>query len=444
MTSEFYIYALGALTLITSATPMGFIGCLLILLLTAYGMAFAENGKPALVGFCFLIFPFNNATLEHYMMPMIYAAILPIVLLIVAFVYRLTAIKKQNGKLIFGDLWLGLVILPLVFAFSGIFTHFNVMIMLGSLAFGAFFFGYYIIVTNSMRFNFKEYMAKLVVGVGLTVMLQLVWYYFTNDFWYVVDNKAIFVGWGNSNCIGIVCSFAIPMAMYLALKRERTIVYTVLAAMLLVAACFTFSRGSLLLDAIIVPCLMIYSYVKTENRRAYLLTLGGIFIVVCTLVGVFLPTFKAIFDNMFNIGFSDRGRIALYSKAVADFLANPIFGVGMIRETTGNNPLILTHCTPLQLLQSCGIIGLLFGSVYFFQRYLNLFRNFSLFKLFALASVLLYDGYGLMEISIMQVYCYFMVYGLAVACSNEKSPTPAFASYRAEKNEAVSGVALAV
>ena len=75
--------------------------------------------------------------------------------------------------------------------------------------------------------------------------------------------------------------------------------------------------------------------------------------------------------NFLNFGFFDNGRFALWEASWKSFLQNPIFGVGFYHTCDGLGSgyaglHCLSHNTVLQLLGSCGVVGM---AAYAYHRY---------------------------------------------------------------------------
>ncbi|MCL2630154.1 MAG: O-antigen ligase family protein, partial [Firmicutes bacterium] len=129
---------------------------------------------------------------------------------------------------------------------------------------------------------------------------------------------------------------------------------------------------------------------------------------------IFADYFKPVIDWVTDPSTGDRGRWALWDSALAHFRGgNWFFGRGFfygsaLAHDVPDKPFMLNyHNQFLQALSNLGVIGLIFFSVHFFQRYFYLIKKRTAFSASALFAILFMDGYGLVDVT------YFALYYLA-------------------------------
>ena len=116
-----------------------------------------------------------------------------------------------------------------------------------------------------------------------------------------------------------------------------------------------------------------------------------------------------LIQNFLSFGFFDNGRFALWSASWNSFLQNPVFGVGFYHTCdelgSGYAGLpILSHNTVLQLLGSCGIMGM---AAYAYHRYITIkvfVSKFDHLAFFMGMSVLGFLLFGLLDVPMFTVY----------------------------------------
>ena len=106
-------------------------------------------------------------------------------------------------------------------------------------------------------------------------------------------------------------------------------------------------------------------------------------LIVCFIGILFIIVFHEkifnILNDYINRGIDDNGRFEIYSFGMDKFLSHPIFGCGFYSSPYSTNFGIpfLYHNTFVQLLASCGVVGLL---GYLFHRYQTLVIIFEKIK----------------------------------------------------------------
>ena len=130
-----------------------------------------------------------------------------------------------------------------------------------------------------------------------------------------------------------------------------------------------------------------------------------------------------------------NGREELWNYCIAEFKKYPAFGIGFFGEDMSglNYPARLLHNTPLQIICCTGIIGTVLFIPFFYQRYKLLIKNISLFKVFALFFVLMWEVGGLLDVNFVKVNQLVIIYTLLASCENEEQKQPAWLTFNKNK-----------
>ncbi len=310
-------------------------------------------------------------------------------LIILFFLFRLSIDKEINFKMLFSEkrgLTWGFIILFFGYILGGIGSKYFAQyagknFLFGSLEFLSAALPYFLL-TGLVRWKKvdKRYFSYIGVAIGLVIGLELVYCYFSNGVITngEIDNMKIFTGWGTSNNIGVLLVMSLPFAFYFIYQGEKVYLYTVAAILLGVFSVLTCSRATIACAGGVYLLCCMFVLIKSKNKKAKYVTIGG---VICLTLVVLLVSFTR-FDGIgeaFKIGIDLNGRFELYEWGIDVFKEDPIFGgtfyamdeyLKDIPEKYWNRSGGLMpgrwHNTILQMLASCGIVGL---ATYAFHRY---------------------------------------------------------------------------
>lgn len=298
---------------------------------------------------------------------------------LIAYGYRIyKEVKKGGFKRGMPELSLGFLFVFVAFLSGGAgYEEYTPKTLLyGSLVVASwallYFLFYYTVDWNKVP---KEYFGWICLGLGLLVSAELLWCYAAGGVVTdgVIYRERIYLGWGHYNNIGCALVMFLPGIFYLAVKREHGYVWLFPAAAVFVCALLSRSRTSIavayVLTAICALCVILFSKGKTRwvKRVIILLLFAGFVVYSCFNSESFLSLWNSL------VHFEEDGlsRIQIYEQGWNLFVSRPIFGTGFYSGKTfewTQNPLIIPprwHNTYIQLLASCGILGLL---AYLFHR----------------------------------------------------------------------------
>lgn len=234
----------------------------------------------------------------------------------------------------------------------------------------------YWIFTGMVRWDKvkPDYLAWTGLTVGLVTCIELIILFIANRVIRngIIEARWIFGGWGNANNIGCVIAMMIPYAVYLGRHTEKAWMFNILAAVMVIFVCFTCSRASIIGAVLIyvISVLVVFrGFPKGKARRIYLLFNGAILLVLLIFAIIFHQRIILLFQELLNRGLDPRRRELIYPAGFKIFLENPIFGEGWYPSsdtifewsTQAKIKAVLPgrwHNTVIQMLASCGIVGM--------------------------------------------------------------------------------------
>ena len=238
----------------------------------------------------------------------------------------------------------------------------------------------------------------------------------------------IVLGWSTWNGIGAILAVCLPVHFYLAITKKHGYIFFITAIISYLAIALTLSRASLLVATLLAAICVIIGCIKGENVKMF--RIATLIAALLALIGfiVFWSKISTVFTDYLERGFSDNGRFGLYKDGMKSFFAHPIFGAGFANvysigpvtpEFFAISTPIMCHNTIIQILASCGVIGL---CGYLFHRYQTLKflyeQRKSLFSVFSALCVS-----ALLFTSLLDVHffiTYHILYYATILCVAEK------------------------
>ena len=232
-----------------------------------------------------------------------------------------------------------------------------------------------------------DYFAALGLTIGLVVAAEVGITYLVGD---VISDGAIIryqiqTGWGCYNNVGAIITISIPFAFYFASRKTENAIFFFTACFLFVAVIFSCSRGSLVGALFAFIPSIIYTFVTSENKIQFRISSFVLLIVLLLMAVTNLEKLIDVFRNVpaifvqenDNITASDSGRFDYYKAGFQVFLRNPIFGQSFypIEHELYSFSVVSDfisffpprwHNTVIQMIASCGIVGLI---AYLYHRF---------------------------------------------------------------------------
>ncbi len=341
--------------------------------------------------------------------------------LVIAVFYRIVKLYLER-KFKATPVFYGLCALAIAFVMNGMFSadYKPTDLMYG--AFMAFFFlGIYVLMKDNIK-PCKELYERIAFGfiaLSAVLILELVIAYATTENIFVngvVNRELIAFGWGMYNTYGMLIVLCIPAALFLAAKLKHGYLFTVYSLVLVAAAVLCMSRQSMLTAVIIFPICIIILLVKGKYRVQNLIICGVAIAGLIAILGVFHNKvgeyLKNIFANIEVDGeLNGSSRTILWRTAFKNFISAPLFGTGFYVYLPQAAPMVgldiiplMYHNTFMQLLASCGIIGLLAYVVHRIQTIISFLKKITFERTYIAVTLL-----ALLIISIVDNHMFYIL-----------------------------------
>jgi hypothetical protein len=247
----------------------------------------------------------------------------------------------------------------------------------------------------------KDYLAWMGLGIGFTVLPQLLMAYLSGQAFMegtgTMDRELIYTGWGMHNNIGGLMVMMIPFAYYLAYTKKHSWVYNLLGTILLGGVMLSCSRTAMAVGAgiYLVCAVILLKNKRTRKENLWVYCIGAL--AVLGFVAVFFEKLMEIFSLFFEeIGLVSK-RDVLLENGLKKFGNDPIFGGSFFFKGTPGEfvPWDFSeqatfssffpprwHNTLVQIAASCGVVGLVGYGFHRFQTFRMLWKNRSTENLF--------------------------------------------------------------
>lgn len=188
----------------------------------------------------------------------------------------------------------------------------------------------------------------------------------------VVRSRLVF-GWGTYNHLGFFLIIALPAWFYLSLKYKYGGFFLIGAAFNLATCFFSMSRQAILMSGIVFAacCVWLFICEKGKKRIIDVCAVAAVGLTAAILLIAFRKELSRFFAYALWSLETGSGRRLLWEQGVQNFLKKPLFGVGWYDLAAGNKDLgyfnpgnpsglpIMAHNTIIQLMSSCGLVGLI-------------------------------------------------------------------------------------
>lgn len=330
-----------------------------------------------------------------------------IILYIFAVFFNIFHFKQQFR---IGKLSYSLLLVSISLLLGGIFSKYLESYTNGltfSLSLGVlmlFLYTYMISCINTpKKIDFSRYFAKILLLFTVLACLQIITAHSKINGEFESHIRAILdVGWANRSGLSDLIVLTMPASFYLAeTAKKYNFTYFLLANGIYICLFASFSRGAMLFGTIEFLVIVLYLYIKSCHKKAFILSRFIWIIILIITICLNLELVQILVDKFTEIGVQSSGRTALYSEAINLFLENIAFGVGL--GYTGNNFVVENNCiywfhsTPLQVMASLGLFGVMCYLMYYIKKFGILLKNNSLFARCILCAVLFFELHCLLE-----------------------------------------------
>lgn len=270
----------------------------------------------------------------------------------------------------------------------------------------------YFVFSGGIRWDSarKDYLAWTGFGVGCALLLQVLWIYLTGNVIVngVIQRAEIYTGWGMYNNIGSLLAMMIPFPFYLATQYRKGWIGTVVGSLFFIGVLLTCSRGSILCGSgiyfLCVILMLYYANDRKANALALILFAGGL----ALLLSLFSRPLLNLFSSLLDRGLDPSNRDTIYRDGMMLFSKYPVFGGSFfsteytpwgwstVEGIKGFLP-PRWHNTIVQLLASCGAVGLAAYVVHRVQTVRLFFHDRKPEKIFTAASLVVLLACSLLD-----------------------------------------------
>lgn len=411
-----YVLALSALTVVCNLLGLELVYYTLVIALALYVMVFSHDLLPLMpmIMLCYIVPSVKNNPGRHgdsifsFSNGGAYILILAS-LVVVSLVWRLISDKEMGNAFLTRkrSLLSGMLLLGAGYLLSGIGSYgysdvFARNLLFAFLQFVSVTLLYFVFTATVDWSNVpKDYLAWMGLGIGFTVLPQLLMAYLSGQAFMegtgTMDRELIYTGWGMHNNIGGLMVMMIPFAYYLAYTKKHSWVYNLLGTLLLGGVMLSCSRTAMAVGAGIYLVCAVILLKNKRTRKENLWVYGLGLVAVLGFVAVFFKKLMEIFSLFFEeIGLISK-RDVLLENGIKKFLEDPVFGGSFFFKGTPGEfvPWDFSeqasfssffpprwHNTLVQIAASCGIVGLAGYGFHRFQTLRLLWKNRSKENLF--------------------------------------------------------------
>ena len=261
----------------------------------------------------------------------------------------------------------------------------------------------YVLFSGGIRWDRirKDYFAWIGFAAGLVLVFEILNIYLTANIVIdgVINRNNIYTGWGIHNNMGGMLAMMIPFAFYLPARWGKGWLGTALGAVLLIGVVMSCSRNAILTSCCIYALSTLLMLIYSKNRRRDLAVVLGILAVGLVVLLIFSKKILYLYSDLLSMGLSPNSRDSIYAKGIALFEKYPLFG-GAFFSPEGYQPWGWSttdfgsffparwHNTVVQMLASCGIVGMAAYLYHRGQTVLLFVRSHNLEKAFIGCSIL--------------------------------------------------------
>ncbi|MBO5212208.1 MAG: O-antigen ligase family protein [Clostridia bacterium] len=400
------------------------------------GLCICEDMRFILSPILFINFTISTKSLNNGLFlknGFIVWAIVMVAVLIGFIIFHFIKYKKSFKPVLKSKFFMGYMALFSIYLLNGLFNSFYtvgsflfVLVMIAMFSIPFFVFGAGIKPSKEL----KEHFILIMLLTSAIVIIELFNLIVFGD---VISNGAfikerIALGWSTWNGIGAILAVCLPIHFYMAITKEHGYIFFITAIISYVSIALTLSRGSLLVATFISLVCVIIGCIKGKNVKLFrICTLTAIVCATILLIALW-DKISTVLSDYLERGFDDNGRFELYKVGIKAFLDHPIFGAGFANiysygpitpEFFAISTPIMCHNTIIQILASCGIVGI---CGYFFHRYQTIRFAFkyrsSLFVIFSALCIS-----ALLLTSLLDVHffiTYHILYYSTIICIVEK------------------------
>ena len=273
--------------------------------------------------------------------------------------------------------------------------------------------------STQSREKIQKYMAQIMLAFSLVICTQILIYFLKHNIDLSEHIELLFnnnnnnssirdtldLGWSNRAGAAYMITILLPGTFYLSQTvKKSAIIYYLLAFLQFAFVIITLSRGGILFCAFEILLMVLYVIFKGKNRTPLIILTSILIIIASTLVWIYKADVAQFVDKFFKSLFSidTSGRTEIHAYGLQQFLSYPIFGKGL-----GMDPhpkfylpphcIYWLHSTPIQILASMGIVGVIAYSIFYYKRFKIMFKLQNPFNTIMSLGIVVFEIYSLID-----------------------------------------------
>ena len=403
LNSKYAMLLVSILVVIGWALEFPYVTMFLLLVYEILVFVFCQDSPKAFL-LPVISIPYMITTIKYGAMSWIILSIYIAVFFVSMGIYIILQIVKYGKKVKKGNMFYFFLVAMLGNLLGGIIGHFE---------FVAFVFVFFISLAVYFAYWFclnflddaKKYFANVLMFLAIIISSEVIIEYLSfEDLLYAFENKVVFVGSGEINAAVLFITLGICGCFYLARDSKFDYLYILLAFLFDIIIFLTHSRIALFLGSLIWLVGFFLVAHKSRNKKYLYIGLGVLALIAVVLFAIFFDQVYNLISYYLELGFTSNGRDSLWPWCWEKFKSSPIFGIGFVTpefvptlknaSIMGLN-IVYAHNFVLHFLTCTGIIGLILNLPFYVKKYIEVFKNFNSFKLFAISVyvVSIVDGF---------------------------------------------------
>lgn len=384
--SVYFIAFYALITLLSSVFSWELAYYTVSLIIAVFILIFCKDISPIITVTAFIYFspsvgnnPGRNPDSIYYPENgLIYIIILIVLFLAVFFIRIISDVLNDREKLGLPKLTFGFVALGTAYFLGGIgyeeYTFETLLFALLQIASLSLLYFLFVCVLDWKEIK-KDYFGWICLFGCAIIFYQILYAYAYGDV--IVDGKfyrsAIYTGWGMYNNAGVAMDMFLPGIFYLAVKKKHGWIFSVIGLIMFGGVIMTNSRTSIAVGCVLYILCSVLVMAKSKGKNRILN--GAVFILSYIAIAVIVLKFSDKVEELISalLNFQDDGssRIEIWKNGIELFKEHKIFGTGFYSCELfkwGDSDSFIPprwHNTYVQLLASCGIVGI---AAYLFHR----------------------------------------------------------------------------
>ncbi len=351
--------------------------------------------------------------------------IISICLVVSSIIYFIIKNLIKNKEITKGKMFWAFVISTIAFLLGGIYKNFNLLSFLITLGISIICYVLYWICINFTN-NFKTFLFNLFICSSIFISLQIVSSIIAtgNILQAISSRQVVWIGLQNVNAACVYLTLGIISCFSLGYKTKRDWLYFLLSLLFALIIFVTYCRIMLLLSAITLLVLFIIMFIKSQNKKIFLMLLGFAFVCIAIFWIIKPEVINKLIQSLLSRGISLNGRDQLWPWCWNKFKEFPIFGIGFysleeVPTTHVFHNLVSAHNTLLQWLTSLGIVGTFLMTFFYYKKYQIIFKSGTFSNFFLIISIIMIELNGIVDqAAIMDTFIYII--SLILIASVEK------------------------